>query len=377
MEYADSGTLQYYLKKNFDDLIWKDKYNLAYQLSCAVLCMHDEGIIHRDLHSNNVLVHNKTIKLADFGLSKRIEEESSNQSSSKSNYGVLFYIDPNKLKNKQYKLNLKSDVYSIGVLLWEITSGRPPFDDPHNIDLLTEIHEGRREKIIPDTPEAYVQIYTECWNDKPDNRPNMSQVVSRLKAIANISNGIENNQMSIKSSHQLSKEQQVNSNSYSNIYNSSHYNYMNMCMSTNDFFNSKSVVNLNSVSSIYNSSHAELSQIIHNKNMDESTYVPITKFYLLISEIGTAFNEIFDIEVVAEHNKRTFNVIITIKKFAREISQMKTLIKYIQAGSIEKSLNELCSDLNECIISLKSIKDIIHVEDVIKQFKTDQVDLNK
>ncbi|CAI2173231.1 14958_t:CDS:2 [Funneliformis geosporum] len=144
--------------------------------------------------------------------------------------------------------------------------------------------------------------------------------------------------------------------------------------------------------------------------------VPITKFYLLISEIGTAFDEIIDIETVAEHNKRTcaallrviykvymaaldlkvsklnqeffnkknylglqilVNVIIPIKNFAREISQMKTLIKYIQAGNIEKSFNELCSDLNECINSLKFIKNKIHVEEVIKQFKTDQVDLNK
>ena len=49
MEYADSGTLRDYLKKNFDTLTWNDKYNLAYQLACAVSCLHGEGIIHRDL----------------------------------------------------------------------------------------------------------------------------------------------------------------------------------------------------------------------------------------------------------------------------------------------------------------------------------------
>jgi serine/threonine protein kinase len=49
MEYADSGTLQEYLKKNFDNLTWNNKFNLALQLSSAVLCLHDEGIIHRDL----------------------------------------------------------------------------------------------------------------------------------------------------------------------------------------------------------------------------------------------------------------------------------------------------------------------------------------
>ena len=49
MEYADGGTLRNYLKKHFDGLTWENKYNLAYQLACAVLCLHEEGIVHRDL----------------------------------------------------------------------------------------------------------------------------------------------------------------------------------------------------------------------------------------------------------------------------------------------------------------------------------------
>jgi serine/threonine protein kinase len=49
MEYADSGSLKNYLKENFNSLTWNDKYNFAYQLSCAVSCLHNEGIMHRDL----------------------------------------------------------------------------------------------------------------------------------------------------------------------------------------------------------------------------------------------------------------------------------------------------------------------------------------
>jgi serine/threonine protein kinase len=49
MEYANSGNLQSYLKENFDKLTWDDKYDMAYQLACAVSCLHTEEIIHRDL----------------------------------------------------------------------------------------------------------------------------------------------------------------------------------------------------------------------------------------------------------------------------------------------------------------------------------------
>ncbi len=57
MEYADGGTLQDYLKKNFDKLTWKDKYNLAYQLAYAVSCLHDEGIVHRDLVTYIIIIY--------------------------------------------------------------------------------------------------------------------------------------------------------------------------------------------------------------------------------------------------------------------------------------------------------------------------------
>ena len=51
MEYADGGSLQNYLKENFDSLTWKDKFKFAYQTACAVSCLHEEGIVHRDLVS--------------------------------------------------------------------------------------------------------------------------------------------------------------------------------------------------------------------------------------------------------------------------------------------------------------------------------------
>ncbi|GBC20819.2 kinase-like domain-containing protein [Rhizophagus irregularis DAOM 181602=DAOM 197198] len=141
MEYADGGTLQEYLKEHFDNLTWNNKFNMALQLACAILCLHDEEIIHRDLHSKNV----------------------------------------------------------IGILLWEISSGL-------------------RETPIPDTPEDYKNVYTDCWNNEPDGRPTINQVVSKLNAmIINNSNNMTIKDFQTNGSYtniQLSSKQQLNLNAF-------------------------------------------------------------------------------------------------------------------------------------------------------------------
>ncbi len=64
LEYANGGTLRNYLKEKFQNLQWEDKYRLAFQLSSAVKCLYHGGVIHRDLHSENILIHQDSIKLA-------------------------------------------------------------------------------------------------------------------------------------------------------------------------------------------------------------------------------------------------------------------------------------------------------------------------
>ena len=118
-------------------------------------------MFNNNKHNGSLLVHQNSIKLAVFGLSKRINEKST---------GIIPYVDPKRFSEQRevnnskhiYSLNGRSDVYSIGVLLWEISSGRPPFvgGKPYDISLAVKILQGLRETAIPDTHDDYVQLYT-------------------------------------------------------------------------------------------------------------------------------------------------------------------------------------------------------------------------
>jgi serine/threonine protein kinase len=104
------------------------------------------------------LIHQNTLKLADFGIKKRIEKVSDSQS-----FETIPYIDPKSFKKNDddQELDEKSDIYSVGVLFWEISSGCLPFaEEPYDISLINKILEGHRETPVPDTPEDYKKIYT-------------------------------------------------------------------------------------------------------------------------------------------------------------------------------------------------------------------------
>ena len=105
--------------------------------------------------------------MADFGLSKKITEASNY---SKDVFGILPYVDPRCLNDicsikdgdQSYVINTKSDVYSIGVLFWQLSSGRRPFyteNEQYDASLVIEIKNGKREDIIEDTPAEYSKLY--------------------------------------------------------------------------------------------------------------------------------------------------------------------------------------------------------------------------
>ncbi|CAG8767203.1 10985_t:CDS:2, partial [Ambispora leptoticha] len=163
-----------------DILDWAKKLSLAKQMADGIQYLHSSDIIHRGLHSKNILLHDEQIKISGFGLSEDIK---SLLTSNARRFGAIPYHDPQIFIDFKYKKDKRSDIYSLGVLLWEISSCRVPFKDLNLLALAQEIQKGARETPLPDTPYEYMELYTHCWEYEPKDRPLIQEVCNRLESI--------------------------------------------------------------------------------------------------------------------------------------------------------------------------------------------------
>ncbi|RIB22836.1 kinase-like domain-containing protein [Gigaspora rosea] len=185
LQYANDGTLREYLETNFTKLQWTDKLCMAEGIALGLLFLHDDNIIHRDLHSKNILIHRKQPMITDFGLSKKINEVS--MTSNSTVCGMPAYIEPQCFINDGYKRDKRSDIYSFGQILWEISSGRPPFSESSEfIAILVRVLRGDREEPIEGTPSQYIELYKKCWDNNPTNRPETRVILNNLKQLTSL-----------------------------------------------------------------------------------------------------------------------------------------------------------------------------------------------
>ncbi|RHZ75049.1 hypothetical protein Glove_217g4 [Diversispora epigaea] len=183
-EYANNGSLRQYLKSNFRKLDWNAKLNLAKQIANILMYLHSNDIIYGRLNSENILIHNGNIKLNVFGITKII---SNSLKFLTNNLGPMqyMYMDPQYLELFNITGKKSSDIFGLGIILWEISSGNPPFEmeSSSNIDLLNNIAKGKRETEISGTPHKYKEIYTDCWKHNGNSRPDIFQVIKNLSEI--------------------------------------------------------------------------------------------------------------------------------------------------------------------------------------------------
>lgn len=113
-------------------------------------CLHDNNIVHRDLKPANILLHNGVAKVGDFGFSKLIEDHDQLLLSL---VGTPHYMSPQILSNRRY--TEKTDIWSLGIILYEMLFGRVPFDSStKDIDYLAKCIYTSSRVIIPDNPKV-------------------------------------------------------------------------------------------------------------------------------------------------------------------------------------------------------------------------------
>ncbi|CAB4381572.1 unnamed protein product [Rhizophagus irregularis] len=183
--FANEGDLASYIKKHQQELTWERILRLSRDIAKALRELHRKELIHCDLHSGNILNHVTCYGItwtwiADLGLC--LKEEASQTRNQV--YGRFEYIAPEVHRQKLY--SKAADVYSFGIILWELTSCRTPFSDMiRDIALELEIIKGKRPNIVEGTPPAFAKLMQDCWHEDPNLRPNMEDVYKRIWSFSN------------------------------------------------------------------------------------------------------------------------------------------------------------------------------------------------
>ncbi|CAI2164625.1 16191_t:CDS:2 [Funneliformis geosporum] len=152
----------------------------AKQIGYELLKQDKQNIIHRDLHSGNILYHqiDQTFRISDLGFCGPVDKPLD------SIYGNLPYVAPEVIAGNG--TTFASDIYSFGMLMWEVSSGQPPFINyAHDFDLAMRIINGMRPKIVPGTPLEYQELMKQCWDADPKKRPNADILIKKLIHLQN------------------------------------------------------------------------------------------------------------------------------------------------------------------------------------------------
>lgn len=171
-------------------LTLEDKFRIAYQLAAVLLYLHKRGILHRDVKLENILLdENNNVKLADFGLTMYAPGVVYDGSDPP---GSPLYMAPEVLTKMSF--DAKCEVYTFGLMLYEIFTGRRAFEDVADRETLAMRQ--KQKDPLPLTEDDYSRIHgdmlpplalwefaKQCWSYYPDDRPTMEEVVKQIVAI--------------------------------------------------------------------------------------------------------------------------------------------------------------------------------------------------
>ncbi|OYW11734.1 MAG: hypothetical protein B7Z55_18955, partial [Planctomycetales bacterium 12-60-4] len=178
MEYVAGETLSQRLRRE-RRLPWRDCVDIVRQLCVALKAAHDVGIVHRDLKPSNILINtNGDVKLTDFGIAQVFAAEKLTMTGGV--VGTAEYMSPEQAQGQ--RATKRSDLYSLGAVLYVMLTGRPPFVGQSSVDILHKHRFGQFDlpsRYVPEIPVALDEIISQLLEKDPDKRVPDAFVLSR------------------------------------------------------------------------------------------------------------------------------------------------------------------------------------------------------
>jgi len=185
MEYMPAGSLYEVLHKKPDQwILWAQRFKVALDLSRGLFYLHSQGVLHRDFKSGNVLLDEAhRAKISDFGLSRI---DSSSVMTIRESSKALQWLPP-EMHERGQSYTEASDVYSLGVILWELFTGKLPFEGVSDAEILRRIASGDRDLMTNQVPAGIRKIIDECCQVIVSSRPDAFEVIRDIEE-----NGLQN-----------------------------------------------------------------------------------------------------------------------------------------------------------------------------------------
>ncbi|XP_022100486.1 tyrosine-protein kinase Fer-like isoform X2 [Acanthaster planci] len=181
MELVPGGDLLSFLRNDDNDISVKQMVKMAEDTSAGMAFLESKNCIHRDLAARNCLVgHKNIIKISDFGMSR--EDNVYTIKGGAMRQIPIKWTAPEAMNYGKY--TTMSDVWSFGILLWEVFShGSTPYPGMSNPDAREKVEQGYRMPAPQDTPEEIYTLMLRCWEYHDENRPKFKEIHALLKRL--------------------------------------------------------------------------------------------------------------------------------------------------------------------------------------------------
>ena len=176
-ELAVNGSLFDYLHSEMKKPSLNQSHTWASDIASGMKHLHDHDIIHRDLKSANVLLTSGWVaKLCDFGTAREMTQTSTTEQA-----GTYRWMSPEIMRSSTARINKKCDLFSYGMILFELFAHKIPYADLHdNIEVLLSVTSGKRPPIPPTLPPYLHDLLRRCWEEDPQKRPSFDEFVYKI-----------------------------------------------------------------------------------------------------------------------------------------------------------------------------------------------------